>query len=316
MSAETQTVGRVFVGLERGQWETTLAQYTEKHGTWVDLGDDHCVGLLHGKGTLIVTFEEGEDIRQNRATAAPLGYEMAERLGWSSMTVVARGQTWFRDQSLYAFFDEITDEGVFDAYDDVVFYGERMGAYAAGAFSAAAPGARALMIQPVATLDPRVTDWDPRFTRHRRKDWTTRYGYAPAMTDALREAYVVYDPEDELDAMHAALFGSGHTQKFRARHFGGRVAQNLEAAGALTSLIQDAARGRLDAARFAELWRKRRNYPPYLRKLFNRLQDDDRRLLLGLLCANVAERRDMPKFRKKAAELRAKGVLPPLEAAE
>ena len=39
-------------------------------------------------------------------------------------------------------------------------------------------------MQPQATLDPRVAEWDDRFLHMRRTDFTDRYGYAPDMLDA------------------------------------------------------------------------------------------------------------------------------------
>jgi hypothetical protein len=50
--------------------------------------------------------------------------------------------------------------GFFDDFDQVVFYGAGQCGYAAAAFSVATPGATVVAIQPQATLDPRVTEWD------------------------------------------------------------------------------------------------------------------------------------------------------------
>jgi hypothetical protein len=58
----------------------------------------------------------------------------------------------------------------------------------------AAPGARVLAFRPLATLDPAVAGWDDRFPQARRRDWTSRYGFAPAMLDAAAGAAILHDP--------------------------------------------------------------------------------------------------------------------------
>ena len=94
----------------------------------------------------------------------------------------------------------------FDDFDQVVFYGAGPRGYAAAAFSVAAPGATIVALQPQATLDPRVTEWDDRHLKIRRTHFTSLYGYAPDMLDAAKQAYVIYDPYERLDAAHAAMF--------------------------------------------------------------------------------------------------------------
>ena len=78
--------------------------------------------------------------------------------------------------------------GFFDDFDHVVFYGAGPCKYAAAAFSVAAPAATVDAIQPQTTLDPRITDWDDRYMKMRRTDFTSRYGYAPDMLDAAEQA--------------------------------------------------------------------------------------------------------------------------------
>ena len=94
----------------------------------------------------------------------------------------------------------------FDDFNQVVFYGAGPRGYAAAAFSVAAPGATIAAPQPQATLDPRVTEWDDRHLKIRRTHFTSLYGYAPDMLDAAKQAYVIYDPYERLDAAHAAMF--------------------------------------------------------------------------------------------------------------
>jgi len=105
----------------------------------------------------------------------------------------------------------------------------------------AAPGARVLLLQPQATLGPRVTEWDDRFAEQRRRDFTSRYGFAPDMLDAAQQAYVIYDPRERLDAMHSALFERRNVSRFRTPFLGGALQSDLMTLDLLPSLLNAVA---------------------------------------------------------------------------
>ncbi len=180
----------------------------------------------------------------------PLGWEMAERHGWSQLCILAHSETWFRHRAVYMFFDRLVDEGFFDEYDQVVFYGSGSCGYAAAAYSVAAPGATVIALQPQATLDPRVTEWDPRFDHMRRVSFTDRYGYAPDMLDAAERAFVLYDPEETADAMHAALFTRPNVTKLRCRYLDGEIEAFLRRMQILQPLLVKAMDGSLTRSGF------------------------------------------------------------------
>ncbi|MEJ6745505.1 MAG: hypothetical protein QNK98_01850 [Yoonia sp.] len=48
------------------------------------------------------------------------------------------------------------DDGFFEDFYNVLFYGTHGGTYAAAAYSVAAPGCTVLALRPQATLDPRI----------------------------------------------------------------------------------------------------------------------------------------------------------------
>jgi len=209
----------------------------------------------------IATFESVQGIHALSELAQPLGWEMVKSQGWSHLCLASDRDTWFRERAVFGYFDRLIDDGFFDEFDTVVFYGAGPCAYAATAFSVAAPGARVLAIQPQATLDPRVTEWDHRFTDMRRTDFTSRYGYAPDMLDAAAEAIVLYDPHQRLDAMHTALFTRPNVVKYRMPLMGDALQTDLLEMELFVPILIDVAEGSLDAQRFAEYYRARRDYP-------------------------------------------------------
>ncbi|WHZ37004.1 phosphoadenosine phosphosulfate reductase [Sagittula sp. MA-2] len=294
-----------FSELGRGEWLTALKGLGEEHGFAEPLGKRHAGIFIEDGDTLLVSFETMSGIEALSETRTPMGFDMVRDHGWSSLSVLSHGDTWFRDPRVFGFFDQLLDDGFFDEFERVIFFGAGPCGYAAAAYSVAAPGARALLLQPQATLDPRVTEWDDRFTDMRREDFTSRYGFAPDMIDAAEKVWVLYDPYERLDAMHSALFERGNVDRYRMPFFGGALQTDLRLMDILPKLLLEVADGTLDAARFAAHMRARRDHPPYLRKLLARTDASQRDKLSLMLCRHVTARMNAPRFRRRLAQLEA-----------
>lgn len=292
-------------GLSPSAWKATLADLASAEGRFESLGARHFATSVDRGGTLLVTFETVQGIMTLSDQALPLGFEMVRAQDWSHLCVISDGDTWFRDLSVYAFFDRLTDEGYFDQYSRVLFYGAGPCGYAASAFSVAAPGARVLAVQPQATLNTEETCWDDRFTEMRRLCFTDRYGFAPDMIEAATSAYVLYDPRERLDAMHAALFRRPNVTFLRMPFMGGALQTRLIEMGIFYRLMVHAAGGKLSHRGFARLYRARRDQPAYLRALLNQTDAEDRPYLSAMLCKNVTSRMDGPRFQRRLQALRA-----------
>jgi hypothetical protein len=262
------------------------------------LGSDHAALFCERKPVLLVTFENFERVELLSDRAQPFGWTMLDALGWSHLCLLSRGDTWFRDARVYGYFDRLIDDGFFDAFEQVIFYGAGACGYAAAAFSVAAPGARVLMLRPQATLDPRVAEWDDRYLAMRRTSFTDRYGYAPDMLDAADTAVLLYDPEIELDAMHSALFNRSNVLRSRTRHLGYNLEEALLQMGALPRILAQMSAGKLTRLSLAQLLRKRRDDRAYLFSLLRRLATEQRDGLTVLFCENVlARKQGGPRFR-------------------
>lgn len=294
-----------FSELGRGEWLSALKALGEEHGFAEPLGRRHAGIFIEDGDTLLVSFETMTGIEALSETRTPLGFDMVRDHGWSSLSLLSHGDTWFRDPQVYGFFDQLLDDGFFDEFERVIFYGAGPCGYAAAAYSVAAPGARVLLLQPQATLDPRIAEWDDRFIEMRREDFTSRYGYGPDMIDAADQAYVLFDPRERLDAMHAALFTRRNVTPHRLRFFGGALQTDMRMLDLLPKLLLATAEGALDHRRFSEMFRARRGYPPYLRKLLAHLDGQRRDPLTRMLCRNVSTRMNAPRFRRRLAQLDA-----------
>ena len=288
------------------EWLARIEALGAREGSFTRLGNDHAALFAHRKQTLIVTFEMIETIRRRHGDPMPMGYALAEAKGWSHLCIMARGQTWYRDKDVYAYFDRLVDDAFFEDFDQIVFYGAGMAGYAAAAYCVTAPGATVILVQPQATLDPAVAGWDARFGDHRRLDFASRYGFAPDMTEGADRVYVIFDPDQTYDAMHAALFRRSFTTLLACRHMGSDLEGALTAMHILPSALISAAIGAFDEEMFWTFYRARRNHMPYLRRLLSRVETDGRPYLGALVARNAGERLNDDKFRARTGELRQK----------
>jgi len=274
----------------------------------------HSASYIARGPVLIVSFEKIAVTLAQPGSGLPLSLDFAEDKNWSVLHFAADGDTWFRSEAVYAFVDELVDDAFFEGFDTVVFYGSNMGAYAAAAFSVAAPGARVVAISPQATLDRSIAEWDTRFPRSRNLTFTDRYGYAPHMLDAAEAAFVLYDPHALLDCVHASLFRSDNVTRLKCRFFGSEIAPLLKDMDVLHTLVQDAAEGRLTPTGFYAMLRRRRKHGRYLRNLMFHLDDAHRPGLMLLLSGHVLTRMAAPAFRRRydaaRQSLKDRGTLP------
>lgn len=284
-------------GLDTKEWLSTLEDIGEEHGFFQNIGDSHYAALIEDdRSTLVVTFESIPGIQQLDQYAQPLGFGLVRDFDWSHLCILSDKQSWFRDPSVYAFFDRLADDGFFDEFDNVLFYGSGPCGYAAATYSVTAPGARVLALNPQATLDTSRTGWDKRFPEARRMNFADRYAYAPDMLDAAEAAVVIHSPENIEDAMHASLFNGENTQHLTLPVLGADPQAALQEMHILVPLMAQVASGQLTGPGFAGMMRARRDYLPYLEHLLAQVTKRKRLLLAAVLCANVMDRLGAPAF--------------------
>ena len=289
-------------GLSPADWHAGLDRIGEEHGYYERLGSDHAALFIDAGPRLLITFETREAIRR-RPRALPRGLEAWARNGWSVLSLIADGDGWFRTPRVWGYVDRLVDEGFFEDFERVLFYGHHAGGYAAAAYSVAAPGARVLALRPVATLDPEIAGWDRRHLSARRLDFTSRYGYAPDMLDAASRAVVLHDPRHAADSIHAALFRRPNVTTLRAAHAGTRLEQILDQTGAMPALLELVMEDRLDRAAFARLWRARHDNALYLRGLLRQVESLDRPDWVARLCQRGLRTNEAAHFAERLRAL-------------
>lgn len=286
-------------------WLSAMDAVADEDGYLDQLGPSHWAFFAETGPALLVTFERAEEIRA-RDGQMPAAWSLCREKGWSLLTLIAEGETFWRDRAVWGYVDRLVDDAFFDDFDSVLFYGAGAGGYAAAAYVVAAPGARALLVAPRATLDPGLAGWDNRHRAARRLDFTRRYGFAPDMTEGARQVWLIRDPLNLPDAVHASLFRRPWTTLLAAPRTGEATEATLQAIEVLDPLLIAAMDGSLTPGLYAQLWRKRRDHMPWLRQILADAAQSGHPAREAAICRSVTGRMKAPKFAKRLADLTAK----------
>ncbi|MEJ6401581.1 hypothetical protein [Yoonia sp. 2307UL14-13] len=294
------------VDLDLNAWLGQIDDVGDDLGFFEQLGQHHFACFLEAGNNLLVTFENTETVRQHNTDAEPRGFGYARQDGWSHLALLSTGESWFRDPALFDFFDRLTDDGFFEDFENILFHGAHGGGYAAAAYSVAAPGATVVAIRPQATLNAQITGWDPRYIAERRRDFSSRYGYAPDMIDAADRVFVAYDPTQSLDAIHAMLFRRPNVTMLPCPLLGAQLDHAFDRLGIHDLLIKLAMERKLDRKRFGQLLRARRYDPTYAKSLVTQLLRTNHKGLARIVCQYMLNRRQDAFFEKTLLRLDGK----------
>lgn len=275
-------------------------------GDFQALGAQHWAFFAEGGASLLVTFENVTALRESE-DKLPEHYDLARSHGWSLLTILCEGETWWRDPAVFTYFDRLSEAGFLEAFDHVVLFGAGLAGYAAAAYSLAAPGAELVLVAPRATGDPHRTGWDTRQRGARRIDFDGPYSYAPEMAESAARVWLIHDPQNPLDAMHAALFLRPWVVPLHAPNTGETTEDVLREILALERILEAAMNGRLSPELFAQLWRGRRSNAAYLRSILAHARLTGHPKREAKICRSVTSRLNSPRFALRLAELTGEG---------
>ncbi len=293
------------------QWRDNFRDAAGENGFFEELGTQHRALFVPQGPTLVVSFENLDDARQNPDNRLPWGMDFMASRGWSALGMMAHGWTWYRDPAVYEFFDRLRDEKFFDQFERVVFYGTSMGGYAATAFAAACPGADVVAVSPQATLSRDITvGWESRFRRAWIRDFDGPYGYGPEGILNSRKTKIFYDPTIAVDSMHVSLYRGENVEKYACRHYGHGMLTTWRHMGVLSKIISGCINDTVTRHDIFCLLRERRLTPFYQKRLLSYLLTLNRPHLVAQYCQAVIDScapQRRPKF--KGALNQAKAII-------
>lgn len=255
--------------LDRATRLNRLAEIGRDHGSFKRLSAHHSALFVEESETLVVSFDSMVRLQEPKPERLPLGFAMVESAEVSLLSILSTEDSWFRDPALYQHFDDLVDDGFFDGFERILFVGlgPRCG-YGAATYSVAAPGAQVLVTNPVASLSRDAAPFERRFKSAWRQDFSSRYGYAPFMTDAAAAVTLIYDPMEAMGASQAALFDGPNVTRLKLRYGGADIGGLLQEHGGLWRLASEALTDGITPATLSKVARMaRRNSPSYVERL-------------------------------------------------
>lgn len=220
------------------------------------------VALYYERGsTLVVSFDNMKS-RDALGQVYPWAYKFVAGLGHSHLGIIMQRRCdWFRQPDLEAYFDRLRDEGFFDQFERVIFYGASMGGYGALSYSAAVPGSDVVVFSPQSSLDQKVVPFETRYRDgFQRGRWKrTRYKDAVDGAKAARRVTVFADPFHTLDAAHAARLVSDNVIWAKCPSSGHNPARLMKFMGCLNEAVTKAFDGTLTEIEFRQIWRAHRD---------------------------------------------------------
>ncbi len=254
---------------------------------------------------LVVSFDNLSVVRQD-GPRWPWGYSVLTReLGCSVLGVMASKRNWFRHDFVHDCFDTLRDEGFFDQFDEVLFYGASMGGFGALTYARCCPGARVFAIAPQSTLNRRILPDDDRWGWTRKLDWEGRYGDARDAALSARDAVVISDPYFEPDRAQVDRLEGDSIRRLRMPFFGHQLPNAFAKMGILKPLLTDMFEGRLSNHRFYSLLRARRDLPRFQHDLLMEAEARGHRKLAVRVCEYTLRKRDAGNIRRTLERLQA-----------
>lgn len=229
-------------------------------------------------GPLVFTFD-------NTGSAGPVD----ERLGWGFEYLKGRGfnvvsflesdhRSWYRRPDFFQLVKDVNDLLAPLEFSSRVSYGGSMGGYAAAAYAQELKVDRAILLNPISTLNPDLAPWELRWKTRKKVSWTSDYFDGVAGIADVSRVDLVVDPLFGLDNRHAKRFSafSDRCTVWKIPGVGHMMPFHMAKLGLLeTFVLTLISGGEPDAKGFYAQARKRREYDRYYAWM---LSDENKRL--------------------------------------
>ncbi|WP_265501125.1 glycosyltransferase family 2 protein [Paracoccus beibuensis] len=275
------------------QWLIDLRRSPYKRGFYHSEEEFAALHVERKRTHLFVTFDNLSQVGLTGIDRDAWGYEFARKSDWSQLGIFAFRANWFRTPLLFDYLRHLRDAKLFERYETVTFSGTSMGAYAACAFSSLVPGAQVIAFSPQSTLSAGLVPWEGRFPSGRAADWRGDFSDAAAETAGAGRIFLIYDPLEENDRLHAERFTGDNVIHLRTPMAGHKTALRLRQADLLSRVVRGLATHSLTPQEFRHLYRSARMQPWYLDALGHRLAGRGRSDWL-LRLAHIARKSGRP----------------------
>ncbi len=212
---------------------------------------------------LVVSFDN-VSIARAEGQRWPWGMKvLSQQMNCSVLGVMAAERNWFRHDFVHDAFDALRDQGFFEQFDEILFYGASMGGFAALVYQQCAPGANVLAIAPQSTLNREVLPNEDRWGWTTKLDWTGRYNDAAGVTGSAGNVFVIADPYYKPDFDQVSRITGDNVTWLHTPFMGHQLPNAFVVMGILKPLLHAGAEGTLTPDLFYRLFRARNDLPRY-----------------------------------------------------
>jgi len=212
---------------------------------------------------LIVSFDNISIVREE-GQRWPWGFKvMTQDMNCSVLGVMGTQRNWFRQEFVHDAFEALRDQGFFEQFDEILFYGASMGGFAALVYSQCAPGANVLAIAPQSTLDRDILPNDNRWGWTARLDWKGRFNDAADVVSTARDVTIISDPYFAPDVDQVRRIKGDNINRLKAPFMGHQLPNAFHLMEMLKPLLYAGAGGTLTPQLYYKLFRARRDLPRY-----------------------------------------------------
>lgn len=265
-----------------------------------DLGH-HKLHYTRGGDTLIVTFDNAGSPYKEPYDRQPWGHKFFVEEGCSVLGVIPKSALWYRDDALFDALGSLRDEGFFRAFAKVILTGSSMGGYAAAAFSSLVEGAVVISYNPISTLARDLAPWETGHKSGKLCNWDGRYHDSAAEIATARQVYILYDPMNRMDRLHAQRFSGHNVVHLATPFFGHGIPGVLLEMNILKQVMREGVAGILTPVGFARMMRHRRSTSKYWKCLIEALIRSNRMAAGAHYCRRMLETESTPYFRYRLA---------------
>jgi len=230
-----------------------------------------------GNGQLIVSFDNLATVDEPYPRP-PWLLARLQAEGYAVLGVQTFAKDWYRNPDAAPLIQTLAATGFFKAFDQVVFIGASMGAFAAINLATLVPGASVIAFSPQSTMSTRIALFERRFGwAVRKSDWTT-----PAFLDArdavpdVAQIVLLYDGRVAEDLAHARRLTAPNVQLLRIDHCTHEAIRVILKCGALPPLLAGVMQTGRAGPAFWQAMRTRRTVRKWARAMMEAVVADAR----------------------------------------
>ena len=266
-------------------------------------GEENAVMFAPRSKRLVVAFDN-ISIAREEGQRWPWGFKaLWQDMGCSVLGVMGVQRNWFRHDFVHDTFETLRDQGFFEQFDEVLFYGASMGGFAALVYQQCAPGANVLAIAPQSTLNRDILPNEDRWGWTTKLDWEGRFNDAAGATATAGEVIILADPYYKPDYDQVSRITGDNVTWLHTPFMGHQLPNAFVVMNIMKELLYAAVGGTLTPKLFYKLFRARNDLPRFQHDLLMEAEKRGKLRSAIRICEYTLKKRKAGNIRRTLGKL-------------